>query len=218
MYWVIKISIELQGILRSVNRRHYLFGWGAVNANIDGRWWYTPARNCCPVFDIPWKLSLLDPIKTFWPFSHKLRCTWEPDPRSFKSGLESVQAEERIRYQINRACLVGCTRVAREDGLGQSRYEQAGPLGRCNQLCLVTVFNQSLAPHVCLATWAVGHSLLWARVEPRRKEPHFRFPRCRLLAALSGMPSLARQAFQSTKYKKLQPVSQAARAGKQIGP
>jgi hypothetical protein len=54
--------------------------------------------------------------------------------------------------------LVGCTRVAREDGLGQSRYGQAR-LGRCNQLCLVTVFNQSLAPHVCLASWAVGHSL-----------------------------------------------------------
>jgi hypothetical protein len=51
--------------------------------------------------------------------------------------------------------LVGCTRVAREDGLGQGRYGQAR-LGRCNQLCLVTVFNQSLltsvAPHVCLAS------------------------------------------------------------------
>lgn len=137
---------------------HYLFGWGAVKANIDGRWWYTPARNCAPVFDIPWKLSLLDPIKTFWSFSHKLRCTWEPDPRSFKSGLESVQAEERIRYQINKACLIGCPRVAREDGLGQSRYGQA-KLGRCNQLCLVTVFNQRGLAYY------------------RKKEPHFRFPR-----------------------------------------
>lgn len=86
--------IILQDILRRFNGRHYyLLGWGAVNANIDERWWYTPARNFSPVFDIPWKLSLLNPIKTFWSFSHKLRCTWEPDPISFKSGLASVEAQ-----------------------------------------------------------------------------------------------------------------------------
>lgn len=134
MYWVTKISVELHDIIRSVNRKHYLFGWGAVNANIDGRWWYTPARNCSPVFDIPWKLSLLDPIKTFWSFSHKLRCTWEPDPKSSKSGLEVSKQKKKIRYQIN-ACLVGCTRAAREDGLSQTRFGRWARLGRCNQVC-----------------------------------------------------------------------------------
>jgi hypothetical protein len=72
--------------------RRYLFGRGAVNAKIAGRWYKTPAMNSCPTVDIPyWEVPPVA-INTFSPFWYKLRCTWDPEPMSSKAYLAKEES------------------------------------------------------------------------------------------------------------------------------
>ena len=79
-----KTDIELYNILW---KRRYLFGTGAVNAIIAGRWCKTPAMNSSPTVDIPYREVSSGALKTFSPFWSKLICTWDPEPMSSKAYL-----------------------------------------------------------------------------------------------------------------------------------
>lgn len=68
-----------------------LFGSGAVNAIMEGRWFKTPAKNSSPILDIPYWEGSLDAIKTFSPFSHRLMWTCDPDPMSSRLYLHKIR-------------------------------------------------------------------------------------------------------------------------------
>lgn len=65
-----------------------LIGSGAMNGKIEGRWCRTPAINSFPTVDIPCFDDPSDAMNTFCPFCHKLRCTWDPEPKSSNAYLQ----------------------------------------------------------------------------------------------------------------------------------
>ncbi|KAK3013388.1 hypothetical protein RJ639_010057 [Escallonia herrerae] len=68
-------------------KEKYLFGSGAVNAKMEGRWLKTPDMNSSPTLDIPWREDPSDAMNTFFPFSDKLIWTCDPEPMSSNAYL-----------------------------------------------------------------------------------------------------------------------------------
>ena len=69
----------------------HLFGTGAVNAKMEGRWSKTPAMNSSPILDNPCREDPSAAMNTFLPFPHKLMCTCDPEPTSSNAYLSKQE-------------------------------------------------------------------------------------------------------------------------------
>lgn len=85
-----------------------LFGLGAVNARIAGRWWRTPARNSCPNLDIPYFEPGPLAMNTLLAPCQILRWTWEPLPAAaalyLPNGTHWVCKQIQLKFWLYSTC------------------------------------------------------------------------------------------------------------------
>ncbi len=85
-----------------------LFGWGAVNARIAGRWWRTPARNSCPNLDIPYFEPGPLAMNTLLAPCQILTWTWEPLPAAaalyLPNGTHWVCKQIQLKFWLYGTC------------------------------------------------------------------------------------------------------------------